>query len=164
MWTNKVIKKLTILEIGCGFPQISNQLHKNGFKVYGTDISETVIKKSKKKYPKLKNNLFESNFLNFKLYEKLKPDIIILSDITWYVLPELKEFIKWFKKLKRNTYLIHSLAVYDKNVQKYGKKYFYDLKTIKLFFKLKYLSTAYIEHINGDKHTFFLATNKNFKI
>ena len=71
------------------------------------------------------------------------------------MLPELKEFIKWFKKLKRNTYLIHSLAVYDKNVQKYGKKYFYDLKTIKLFFKLKYLSTAYIEHINGDKHTFF---------
>ena len=41
-------KKLTTLEIGCGFPQISNQLLKYGFKVYGTDISETVIRKSKK--------------------------------------------------------------------------------------------------------------------
>ena len=39
-------KKLITLEIGCGFPQISNQLLKNGFKVYGTDISETVIRKS----------------------------------------------------------------------------------------------------------------------
>ena len=153
-------KKLTILEIGCGFPQIINQLHKNGFKVYGTDISETVIRKSKKKYPKLKNNLFVSNFLNFSLYEKLNPDIIILSDITWYILPELKQFIKWYKGLKKEVYLIHSLAVYGKNKQKYGKEYFYDLKSIKSFFNLNYLSSGYIENIGEDKHTFFLGTNK----
>jgi predicted TPR repeat methyltransferase len=153
-------KKLTTLEIGCGYPQISNQLHKNGFKVYGTDISETVIGKSKKKYPKLKNNLFVSNFLNFSLYEKLNPDIIILSDITWYILPELKKFILFFKSLNKKVYLIHSLTVYGKNKQKYGNEYFYDLNSIKLFFKLKYLSSGYIENIDGDKHTFFLGTNK----
>jgi hypothetical protein len=153
-------KKLTTLEIGCGFPQISNQLLKNGFKVYGTDISETVIRKSKKKYPKLKNILFVSNFLNFSLYEKLNPDIIILSDITWYILPELKKFIKWYKGLKKEVYLIHSLAVYGKNKQKYGKEYFYDLNTIKSFFKLKFLSSGYIENISNGKHTFFLGTNK----
>mgnify|MGYP001369433420 CR=1 FL=1 len=153
-------KKLTTLEIGCGFPQISNQLLKDGFKVYGTDISETVIRKSKKKYPKLKNILFVSNFLNFSLYEKLNPDIIILSDITWYILPELKHFIKWYKGLKKEVYLIHSLAVYGKNKQKYGKEYFYDLNSIKSFFKLKYLSSGYIENIGKDGHTFFLGTNK----
>ena len=153
-------KKLTTLEIGCGFPQISNELLKNGFKVYGTDISETVIRKSKKKYPKLKNNLFVSNFLNFSLYEKLNPNIIILSDITWYILPELKKFIKWYKGLKKEVYLIHSLAVYGKDKQKYGKEYFYDLSSIKSFFKLKYLSLGYIENISNDKHTFFLGTNK----
>jgi len=153
-------KKLTTLEIGCGYPQISYQLHKNGFKVYGTDISETVIRKSKKKYPKLKNNLFVSNFLNFSLYEKLNPDIIILSDITWYILPELKQFIKWYKGLKKEVYLIHLLAVYGKNKQKYGKEYFYDLESIKSFFKLKCLSSGYIENISKDKHTFFLGTNK----
>ena len=42
-------KKLKILEIGCGFPQISYELYIRKFKVYGTDISSTVIKKSKKK-------------------------------------------------------------------------------------------------------------------
>ena len=153
-------KKLTTLEIGCGFPQISNELLKNGFKIYGTDISETVIRKSKKKYPKLKNNLFVSNFLNFSLYEKLNPDIIILSDITWYILPELKKFIKWYKGLKKEVYLIHSLAVYGKNKQKYGKEYFYDLNSIKSFFKLKYLSSGHIKNIGNDKQTFFLGTNK----
>ena len=154
-------KKLTTLEIGCGFPQISYELYLKKFKVYGTDISKTVIEKSKIKYPKIKNNLFVSNFLSFSLYEKLKPDIIILSDISWYVLPDLKRFIKWYKNLKKKTYLIHSLAVYDKGHQKYGKEYFHDLKTIKSFFRLKYLSTGYIEHIDLGNHTFFLAENND---
>ena len=153
-------KKSKILEIGCGYPQISDELFKRGFKVYGTDISKTVIKKSKKKYPKLKNNLFVSSFLNFNLYEKIKPDIIILSDISWYVLPELKYFIKWFKKFKSRIYLIHSLAVYGQNKQKYGKEYFYDLNSLKSYFNLNYLSSGYFENIDGDKHTFFLASNK----
>lgn len=153
-------KKLTTLEIGCGYPQISNQLFKNGFEAYGTDISETVIRKSKKKYTKLKNNLFVSDFLNFPLYEKLNPDIIILSDVTWYVLSDLKKFIKWYRGLKKKIHLIHSLAVYEKSKQKYGKEFFYDLKSIKSYFKLKYLSSGYIENVEGDKHTFFLASNK----
>ena len=95
-------KKLTILEIGCGLPQNLYELYLKKFNVYGTDISKTVIEKSKKKYHKIKNKLFVSDFLNFSLYEKFKPDIIILSDISWYVLPELKKFIKWYKNLKKN--------------------------------------------------------------
>lgn len=156
----KTSKNLIVLEIGCGYPQIISELHLRKFKVYGTDISETVIKNSKKKYPKIKKNLFVSHFLNLKLYEKINPDIIILSDISWYVLPELKKFIKWFKNLKKEVCLIHSLAVYSKDIQKYGRDYFYDLKTIKSFFKLNYLSSGYIENIDGDNHTFFLAKNR----
>jgi SAM-dependent methyltransferase len=153
-------KKLTVLEIGCGFAHISNQLSKNGFKVYGTDISETVIKKSKKKYPKIKNNLFHSDFLNFQLYEKLNPDIIILSNISWYVLPKLKKFIKWFKSSKKKVYLIHTLTLYNKNKQKYGRNFFTDLKSIKSFFKLKYLSYGAVSNNKNEKNSFFLGVNK----
>lgn len=159
----KKIKKknfLTTLEIGCGYPQISNNLCNNGFNSFGTDISKTVIVKSKKKYPKLKKKLFISNFDNYELYNKINPDIIILSDITWYILPELKNFLKWFKKIKKKTYLIHSLAIYEKKKQKYGKSYFYDMNTIIKFFNLKLLTQAEIKNINGDWHTIFLAQNK----
>ena len=152
--------KTKTLEIGCGYPQISYELYKKKFTVYGTDISKTVIEKSKKKYPELKNNLYVSNFLNFSLYQKIKPDIIILSDISWYILPELKKFIEWYKNLKFQTYLIHSLTVYEKNKQKYGNEYFSNLDTIKSFFKLNYLSSGYIENIDGVKHAFFLSNNK----
>ena len=117
-------KKLTTLEIGCGFPQISYELYLKKFKVYGTDISKTVIEKSKIKYPKIKNNLFVSNFLNFSLYEKLKPDIIILSDISWYVLPDLKRFIKWYKNLKKKLILFIHLQFMIKVIKNMVKNIF----------------------------------------
>ena len=151
---NRIKKKLITLEIGCGYPQISNKLLTHGFNSFGTDISETVIKKSKQKFPKLKNKLFVSEFLNFNLYNKINPDIFILSDITWYILPELGKFISYFKKLKKK-YLIHSLAVYGKNNQKYGKNYFCDLQSIKKYFKLNYLSSGYVQNAD-EQHTFFL--------
>ena len=153
-------KKLITLEIGCGYPQITYCLFKKGFNSFGTDISETVIKKSKKKYPKIKKNLFVSEFDNFELYEKINPDIIIFSDISWYILPELKKFLKWFKKIRKKTYLIHSLAIYEKNVQSYGKDYFYNMQTIKNFFNLKFLAQAEIKNLDKDWHTIFLASNK----
>tara|TARA_A100000164_G_C21793535_1_gene717020 strand:+ start:384 stop:1028 length:645 start_codon:yes stop_codon:yes gene_type:complete len=157
------LKKKTTLEIGCGYPQISYMLFKKGYDTYGVDISKTVIKRSKKKYPELANNLFVSDFLNFSLFKKINPNIIILSDISWYVLPELKKFIKWYKGLNKKIFLIHSLAVYNNDTQKYGKEYFYDLKTIKFFFKLNYISSCYVENIGEDKHAIFLGDNEILK-
>ncbi len=93
--------KTKALEIGCGYSRILYELYKRKFAVYGTDISKTVIEKSKKKYPQFKNNLYVSNFLNFSLYQIINPNIIIMSDISWYILPELKKFIKWYKNLKK---------------------------------------------------------------
>ena len=40
-------KKLKTLEIGCGFGQLSKELSNLKFNAYGTDISETAIKKQK---------------------------------------------------------------------------------------------------------------------
>ena len=66
---------------------------------------------------KLKNTLFVSNFLNFSLYEKLNPDIIILSDITWYILPELKKFIKWRPKLHKLSKIVKSCVIWEKKIK-----------------------------------------------
>ena len=101
--------------------------------------------------------------MNFKLYNKIKPDVIILSDITWYVLPHIKKFLKWFKKLNKKTYLIHILlSIYPKNKQKYGKEYFYDTKSMLKFFNLEYLNITSVKHsMRGDgKQIFFLAHNR----
>ena len=146
-------KKLKVIEIGCGFGELTKELSSLSFKAYGTDISPTAIKKANKNS---KCNFYVSDFLNDKLYLKIKPDIFIMSEITWYVLPKLKKFLKFIKKNFKNKYLIHTLAIYYPGKQKYGKKYFKDLKGI-----LKYFNLSYIEH--GEKwnseegRTFFLA-------
>jgi predicted TPR repeat methyltransferase len=149
-------KKIKTLEVGCGFPQISNELQKLNFDSYGTDISATVINKSIKKYKKLKNKLFVNNLDNYDIYKKINPDIFIMSNITWYVLPQLNLFLKYLKKNHKNKYLIHSLSVYGKK-QKYGNNFFTNLNEITKYFNLKYITTG--ELINKDKSgfTFFLA-------
>tara|TARA_B100001121_G_C18658437_1_gene607625 strand:+ start:584 stop:1216 length:633 start_codon:yes stop_codon:yes gene_type:complete len=146
-------KVLKTLEIGCGFGQLSKDLKKLKFNAHGTDISSTAIKKAKK------NSLvkfYTSEFLNFKLYKKINPDIFILSEVSWYVLPDLKKFIKFLRKNYKNKYIIHTLAIYYPGKQKYGKRYFSDLKGILNFFNLKYIEYGE-KWTKEEGRTFFLA-------
>ena len=146
-------KVLKTLEIGCGFGQLSKKLKRLKFNAYGTDISKTAIKKAKKGSSV---NFYTSEFLNFELYKNINPDIFILAEVSWYVLPELKKFIKFLKQNYKNKYLIHTLAIYHPGKQKYGKKYFSDLKGILKFFNLQYIE--YGEKWNKEEgRTFFLA-------
>ena len=147
---NKVLKTL---EIGCGFGQLSKDLKKLKFDAFGTDISKTAIKKAKKDGLA---KFYTSEFLNFKLYKKINPDIFILSEVSWYILPELKKFLKFLKKNFKNKYLIHTLAIYYPGKQKYGKKYFTDLKGILKFFNLEYLEYGE-KWTKEEGRTFFLA-------
>ena len=57
-------------------------------RLFGTDISKTAIKKAKQKNKKSK--FFVSDLINNELYLDIKPDIFIMSEITWYILPNLK--------------------------------------------------------------------------
>lgn len=149
-------KKLITLEIGCGFGQLTERLAKIGFKAFGSDISETAIKKAKARSKKIKKNFFMCNFSNYSLYRKINPDIIIMSEITWYVLPELKNFIKFIKKKFKNKYLIHTLAIYYPRHQKYGKEYFTNNNEILKFFNLKYIEWGE-KWDKEEGRTFFLA-------
>ena len=129
-------RKLKTFEIGCGFGKLTKNLNKFGFKASGMDISKTAIKKAR---INSKCKFYVSDFLNYDLYLKVNPDIIIMSEITWYVLPNLKKFLRFIKKKFKNKYLVHTLAVYDKKKQKYGRNYFTDLDGILRYFNLTYI-------------------------
>ena len=150
---SKKKKKLKTLEIGCGFGQLSNELAKLKFDSYGTDISKTAINKAKNKGLA---KFYESSFLNFKLYKKINPDIFILAEITWYVLPDLKKFIEFLKKNFKTKHIIHTLAIYYPGEQKYGKRYFTNLKGILKFFNMKYIEYGE-KWTDEEGRTFFLA-------
>ncbi len=131
-------------ELGCGFGHISGHVNELGFKTFGLDISETAIKKAKKLYPKV--DFCTGDISEFDLISNRQPDVLIMSEITWYVLDSLEQFLGNLKKYASTkatpTYLIHLLTTYPVGVQKYGLDYFSDLPGILSFFDLDYLETA----------------------
>lgn len=139
-------KKIKILEIGCGFAHILNYLKKNKkFQCFGSDISEIAINKGKKMFPELKKNLYVKEFSNYELFDKINPDIFLLSEIAWYVLPEIKPFIQYIKKNYKSSFLINCLSIYDKGVQKYGKEYFSSQSELIKYFNLETINSITIE-------------------
>lgn len=147
-----------IVEVGCGKGDFTAKIHQNGFDVTGIDIAPTAISKARAKYPEIRFEV--GDILDFGIYEKIKPDCIILAEISWYVLEKLERFLDFYKRLD-NVYLVHLLNIYPKNVQKYGVDYFTTLDEIMRFFSLRYMEYGFaaLDSDNGCQRTWFIAKN-----
>jgi SAM-dependent methyltransferase len=136
-----------VIEVGCGFGHLTHGISVGGACSLGIDISRIAIDRARSIYPN--DNFQVGGFDDWHIYDDFKPDIFILSEITWYVLNELPAWLNnlhQYSFRERPTYLIHLLATYPKGVQKYGLEYFSDLKSILNYFKLNYLE--YGETVN----------------
>jgi hypothetical protein len=76
------------------------------FLTLGTDISSEAIKKASEKNPE---SVFKSaKFNDFELIYDFNPDIILMAELTWYVLAELDNFLlelnKYAKTRKTPTF------------------------------------------------------------
>lgn len=150
----------SVLELGCGLGHFSNEIQKAGLSVTGVDVSQTAIRKATAAYPKC--SFLCGDILDFQIYEENHPDCIILSEITWYVLDKLDDFLSYYKKASWNKvkpYLLHLLTLYPEGVQQYGKQYFSDLKGILTYFSLDYEEYGQITYKDLDwaSRTYFLA-------
>lgn len=71
-----------------------------------------------------------------------KIDCILFAEITWYVLPQLKEFFDCILENFAGKYFFHNLVFYQNSVQKYGIEYFKNLEEFIEFCPLKLLETT----------------------
>jgi SAM-dependent methyltransferase len=154
---------IKVLELGCGFGHISKQLTDLNFLTLGTNISSEAIKKASEKNPE---SVFKSaKFNDFELIYDFNPDIILMAELTWYVLAELDNFLlelnKYAKTRKTPTFLIHLLATYAPGVQKYGREKFTTHQEILKYFNLNYLESGFVETVRPDdpdsQGSYFLA-------
>jgi len=80
------------------------------------------------------------------LLHRLKPDVIVMAEITWYILPELAAVLRNLQKEAQSRdqplYLIHMLATYSPGEQGYGTEFFTTHDEILEYFQLKYLEAA----------------------
>ena len=135
-----------VIELGCGFGYLTENLREEEFYSLGTDISPTAIDKAREINPQA---TFEvAGLSDFHQIIDFNPDILLMAELTWYVLDELDVFISNLKAYseQRNkpTYLIHILTTYAPGVQKYGKEKFTNLEEIKNYFEMNYLESGFI--------------------
>jgi SAM-dependent methyltransferase len=152
-----------VVELGCGFGHLTESLRKSNFDVIGTDVSKTAIDKASKLYPDAKFK--QLNFNDFDELFSLQPNILIMAEITWYILEDLDEFLirlkQYSKESKTPVFLIHLLATYEPGVQKYGADKFTNLEEIIRYFNLEYLEYGFVKTVTSfdDKSqgTYFVA-------
>ncbi|MFA5333559.1 MAG: class I SAM-dependent methyltransferase [Candidatus Nanoarchaeia archaeon] len=100
-------KKAKILDIGCSYGTLINNLYKLGYKnVYGIDINKEVIIQGKKKYKFIKNRLKIYNGINIPFQNEIF-DVILMFDVIEHI-PQVEIFLKEqvFRILKKNRIFI----------------------------------------------------------
>jgi SAM-dependent methyltransferase len=110
----------SIIEIGCGLGNVTNIIKKNFEQsfVSGFDISKTAIQKSRKEYSNISFYVEDIASNNFE-YDQ-PADVVILSQMLWYVLEDLDVVIKNINSiLTENGHVIIQMAFL--NNQNYGK-------------------------------------------
>jgi 2-polyprenyl-3-methyl-5-hydroxy-6-metoxy-1,4-benzoquinol methylase len=127
-----------ILDIGCGKGAFTSRIKKQipKSRILAVDIAPTAIKKAKEKYGKLGIDFEVMDIRRDYNGLKEKFDLLVLSQLMWYVLPKFRNIIYHLKvKLKRNGYVIVNQTFYKPGVQKYGVKIVSSEEDMLRFFK-----------------------------
>ena len=137
-----------LVEIGCGHGHLSKQIFELGVDVLGTDISRNAISKARALYPDI--TFREADILDLDVYREFKPEVFLLSDVTWYILDKLDDFIR-FLRCYEKPILMHFLTLYPKGVQQYGREKFTTLEEILDYFQADYDEFGLIALDGGNK-------------
>ncbi len=113
-----------VLECGCGLGYYADWIHQEtGITPKSVDISETSIARAKNLFPHLD---FTVSDITRELSKYKEFDCLMLSEIIWYILPDLIALFKTMKKDFYGKYLVVNQVFY-KGTQQYGTEYFTSL-------------------------------------
>jgi SAM-dependent methyltransferase len=145
-----------VLELGSGLGQFTAALAFAGFDVRGIEVSPTAVEKARKQHPELDFQV--GDVLDFEKYREFDPDAVVMAEITWLVLDQLDELLRFLRREYRGRYLVHLLYTYGPGVQQYGRSYFTSLAEILAYFDLDYLEwgTVAKPEYEGGARTYFL--------
>lgn len=149
LWVRRAIEELgtrRVLEVGSGLGHLSARIAETGAAVVGTDISSTAVARARDRYPAIPFHV--TSGLTDELLASTQPDIIVLSEVSWYVLDELagwrNRMLNYASERNRPTLFIHLLTTYPKGVQRHGKEFFTDHASIDAWWNLPLLETGFV--------------------
>jgi SAM-dependent methyltransferase len=145
-----------VVEVGCGFGHYSARTAALGLEAVGVDIAATAIKRAAALHPSVE--FLVGKFQDYHILKQQRPDVLVLAEVTWYVLDHLRTFLEFARRELPDTYILHLLRVYAPGVQEYGVEFFTDLAGIKKFFGMEYLESGEVKIEDGGARTWFLGT------
>ena len=114
----------SVLECGCGLGYYANWIkQETNIIPKSLDISTVAIDKAKNLFPELD---FEVADISTDLEHYIDYECVMLSEIIWYILPDLKKIFRTLENNFKGKYLIVNQVFY-KGTQKYGTEYFTSL-------------------------------------
>jgi SAM-dependent methyltransferase len=114
----------SVLECGCGLGYYAEWIRKETKIIpKSIDLSPVAIEKAKNLFPDLD---FEVADISSDLSKYKEYDAVMLSEIIWYILPDLKKIFEVLEQDFKGKYLIVNQVFY-KGTQKYGTEYFTNL-------------------------------------
>ena len=144
-----------VLELGSGLGYLTNEINNLVVDVLGLEISQTAVQKASLRFPNCR--FVVGDILDQNIYNDFLPDMVLMPEITWYVLDKLDDFVSMLRDNFNGIYLLHALTVYPPGIQEYGLEKFTSLDEIMKFFQFEYIEWGQINH--GDStgsHTYFL--------
>lgn len=140
------LNAVSVLEAGCGLGVFTNYISAAlpKMRIVGMDISREAIKKARCSYPTLQfmvGDLREIDKLGLGAF-----DVIILSEIMWYILQDLDKIIEKLKKSFSGKHIIVNQTFY-KGGQAYGKEYFTNLDEMLKYLRMELIgyTVSYME-------------------
>jgi SAM-dependent methyltransferase len=118
-----------VVELGCGTGYFTKLIKDRNpsWDVLGVDISKTAVEIANKQNDRVAHivlDLMSPDFFDVGMMQikRFKPDAIIMCQLSWYILPRLKDLIAQFRQL--NLKIIHQLTFYPPGQQTFGLDYF----------------------------------------
>ena len=149
------VDKRNILDIGCGKAAFLNHFDQDFNELFGIDISEKAIDFAKSRIPNGKFAVASADALNNNIFENIYFDVIILSDVVYYLKPSKQvELLNWVHKRLNNNGILLAGSWTP------GKKYFSKHEFLDLFSEK--FNLIFSKYFNASKHSllFFMKRNK----
>ena len=144
-----------VVEVGCGLGHYAERIANLRLETVGIDISSTAIEVARSRHSHA--HFVVGGIDQHDIFRHHSPDVVVLAEVTWYVLDHLRGFLDFMRAELPNTYLLHLLSTYPPGVQQYGTEFFTDLDGIKRYFGMLWLESGAV-HLDGRTRTWLLGT------
>ncbi len=145
-----------VVDLGCGLGGYTRRIRALGVTAIGLDVSPTAIAKAKAEDPC--GEYAVGGVDDHRLLGGLAPDLIVMAEVTWYVLPKLRPFLDFCRSSLPGAWLLHTLTLYPEGQQQYGRDFFTTESDIRRFFGMHYLEWGQVSLARGIHRSFFVGT------